>query len=62
MIFAGSTVNAEQGGFTSPIGGFAAAAPELRLSIAFAHGRLVSWVPDNGNLISSRRVLSAGVG
>jgi len=30
--------------------------------IAIAHGRLVSWVPDNGNLSPSRRILAASVG
>ena len=49
-------------GFAPLFGGFAAAAPEVLLSIAIAHGRLVSWVPNNGNLSPSWRLLAAGVG
>src|ERR1700730_14581147 len=49
-------------GFAAPRGGFADAAPELKLSIAIAHGRLVSWVPGNGHLSRSWRVLAAGFG
>src|SRR5260370_42605968 len=37
-------------GFAPPVGCFAAAAPELRLSIAIAHGRVGSGVADYGNL------------
>ena len=37
-------------GFAALVRAFAAAALKWRLSIAIAHGRLVSRVPDNGNL------------
>src|SRR5229473_4873829 len=49
-------------GFAPFVGCLAAAAPEFWLSIAIAHGRLVSWVPNNGNLSPSRRLLAASVG
>src|SRR5258708_29540995 len=41
------------------VGCFAAAQPEMLVSIAIAHGMLVSRVPHYGNLSPSRRVLGA---
>jgi hypothetical protein len=49
-------------GLAASVRNFAAAAPELLLSIAIAHGRLVSRVPDNGNLSSGCHLLAAGIG